>query len=103
MSKSTAYVNNEDEISKYIDTMVSHAEKHGIKIMGIIATMPMLDKSVSGITKHAKQDLEECRTLANNLQLQILAQIAKKKNDETVRKLDEFIDSILGGDDDNDD
>ena len=28
---------------------------------------------------------------------------AKKKNDETVRKLDEFIDSILGGDDDNDD
>ena len=103
MSKSTGYVKDDDEVSKYIDTMVSHAEKHGIKIMGIIATMPMIDKSVSGITKHAKQDLEECRTLANNLQLQILAQIAKKKNDETVRKLDEFIDSILGGDDDNDD
>ena len=100
MSKSTSYVQDEGEISKYIDTMVSHAEKHGIKIMGIIATMPMLDKSVNCITKHAKQDLEECRTLANNLQLQILTQIAKKKNDETVKKLDEFIDNLLWGEDD---
>lgn len=97
MSKSTSYVKDEDEIAKYIDTMVSHAEKHGIKICGLIATMPMLDKSVSGLTKHGKNDLEECRTLCNNLQLQILAQIAKKKNDETVRKLDEFIDGLLNG------
>ena len=83
MSKRTSYVQNEDETAKYIDTMIEHAEKHGIKIYGLIATMPMLDKSVSGITKHGKNDLEECRTLSNNLQLQILAQIAKRRTRKT--------------------
>lgn len=100
MSKSTGYVKNSEDVQKYLATMIDHAEKHGIKIMGIIAKMPMLDLSVSGLTKHGKEDLGESKTLSNNLQFQIVAQLAKKKNDENVRKIDEFIDDLLGGDDD---
>lgn len=85
MSKSTGYVQNSDDVSKYIETMMNHAEKHGIKILAVVADMPMLDKSVSCITKHAKKKIEQTMSLVNDLQIAALRYTMNRN-----RKLDEF-------------
>lgn len=88
MSKSTGYVNNEDEIAAYLSTMVDHAEKHGIKILGLVADMPMLDKSVASLTRHGKKKPTLTMSLVNDLQISTLMyDMEKNKN---VRKLDEW-------------
>lgn len=92
MSKSTGYVQNSEDVSKYLETMMIHAEKHGIKILAIVADMPMLDKSVSCITKHAKKKIEQTMNLVNDLQITAL-RFTMNRN----KKLDE------SGEDDTDD
>lgn len=101
MSKSTGYVTSDTEVSKYIDTMVKHAEKHGIKIMALVATMPMINKSVCGITHHGKDDLRECSSRINDLQIQVLRLYDDRRTKMQIAKTDDFLDDLIG-DDDND-
>lgn len=100
MSKSTGYVTSDTEVSKYIDTMVKHAEKHGIKIMALVATMPMLDRSVCGITHHGKDDLRECSSRINDLQIQVLQLYDDRRTRMQIKKIDDFLDDLCRDDDD---
>ena len=101
MSKSTSYIQNDREVSKYIDTMVKHAEKHGIKIMALVATMPMINRSVCGITHHGKDDLRECSSRINDLQIQVLRLYDDRRTKMQIAKIDDFLDDLCG--DENDD
>lgn len=102
MSKSTRYVENDDETTKYLATMVKQAEKHGIKILAIAATVPMIGRSMAGLTCFGYDDLLETSSKVNDLQIQILKAHDMKRKETQIKQLDDFIDSLLGDDDEDD-
>ena len=86
---SKGYVENEDELYKYLDRLIKDAEKHGVKIMSMTAKVPMLDVRTIAVTEHGRDDYTCLLESLRDLNKEAIRQLRKDAARE-LKKLDEF-------------